>query len=172
MRYSFQLAARYLLHVLSGTGNSVMSSPWGIVPTTHRKQSPSATELHLATSTLASYKWLLVLDYRIGISDKTVLCWSLGVTWSNKHIYQSTDAGSDNTHICLCSPPAWSSTRLFEPILYWKGNKMFYLTHFIYGHMAWEIWHRTIENPLPPPHGLLFPLGSKGSFKSTIPQTW
>ena len=27
------------------------------------------------------------------------------------------------------------------------------------------------ENPLPPPHGLLFPVNSKGDFISIIPQT-
>ena len=51
----------------------------------------------------------------------------------------------------------------------WK--EMFYLTthsiHFIYGYMASDIWLRTIHdsergNPLPP-HGLLFPINSKGS---------
>ena len=48
---------------------------------------------------------------------------------------------------------------------------MFYLTmhstHFIYSHMASDKWERTIQiargNPLPP-HGLLLPISSKGSF--------
>ena len=56
---------------------------------------------------------------------------------------------------------------------------MFYLTmhstHFIYGYMASEIKvkdHSDSEkgNPLPP-HRLLFPINSKGSFICTIPQT-
>ena len=57
---------------------------------------------------------------------------------------------------------------------------MFYLTthstHFIYGYIASDIWLRTIlivrkkGNPLPP-HRLLFPISSKGSFICTIPQT-
>ena len=61
-----------------------------------------------------------------------------------------------------------------------KGRKeMFYLTthstHFIYDYMASDIWLRTIlilrkGNPLPP-HRLLFPINSKGSFICTIPQT-
>ena len=53
---------------------------------------------------------------------------------------------------------------------------MFYLTmhstHFIYGYMASVKDHSDSErgNPLPP-HGLLFPINSKGSFICTIPQT-
>ena len=57
---------------------------------------------------------------------------------------------------------------------------MFYLTthltHFIYGYMASDIImvkdHSDSEkgNPLPP-HRLLFPINSKGSFICTIPQT-
>ena len=50
-------------------------------------------------------------------------------------------------------------------------NEMFYLTthstHFIYGYMAPDMVkdHSDSEkgNPLPP-HGLLFPINSKGSF--------
>ena len=58
-----------------------------------------------------------------------------------------------------------------------EGRKeMFYLTmhltHFNYGYMVSDIWQRTIQiergNPLPP-HGLLFPIRSKGSFICTIP---
>ena len=56
---------------------------------------------------------------------------------------------------------------------------MFYLTtqstHFIYGYMASDNMvkdHSDSEkgNPLPP-HRLLFPINSKGSFICTIPQT-
>ena len=55
---------------------------------------------------------------------------------------------------------------------------MFYLTthstHFIYGYMASDMVkdHSDSEkgNPLPP-HMLLFPINSKGSFICTIPQT-
>ena len=56
-----------------------------------------------------------------------------------------------------------------------SGRKeMFYLmthsTHFIYGYMVKD--HSDCErgNPLPP-HRLLFPISSKGSFICTIPQT-
>ena len=56
---------------------------------------------------------------------------------------------------------------------------MFYLmthsTYFIYGYVALDIRLTTTQiargNPLPPLHGLLFPISSKGSFISTIPQT-
>ena len=62
-----------------------------------------------------------------------------------------------------------------------EGRKeMFYLTthstHFIYGYMASDIImvkdHSDSErrNPLPP-HRLLFPISSKGSFICTIQQT-
>ena len=61
-----------------------------------------------------------------------------------------------------------------------SGRKeMFYLTthstHFIYGYMASDVWLRIIlivrnKNPLPP-HRLLFPINSNGSFICTIPQT-
>ena len=55
--------------------------------------------------------------------------------------------------------------------------EMFYLTthstHFIYSYMASDIWfkdHSDSEkgNPLPP-HRLIFPINSKGSFLCTIP---
>ena len=56
---------------------------------------------------------------------------------------------------------------------------MFYLTthstHFIYGYMVSDIMvkdHSNSERGNPqPPHGLLFPISSKGSFICTIPQT-
>ena len=58
-----------------------------------------------------------------------------------------------------------------------KGRKeMFYLTthstHFIYGvsHMVKDHSDSDKGNPLPP-HRLLFPINSKGSFICTIPQT-
>ena len=51
---------------------------------------------------------------------------------------------------------------------------MFYLTthstHFIYVYMASDHSDSEKGNPLPP-HGLLFPINSKGSFICTIPQT-
>ena len=60
-----------------------------------------------------------------------------------------------------------------------EGRKeMFYLTthstHFIYGYMASDMVMDHFDgekgNPLPP-HRLLFPINSKGSFICTIPQT-
>ena len=61
-----------------------------------------------------------------------------------------------------------------------EGRKeMFYLTmhstHFILrlygvGHMVKDHSDSERVNPLPP-HGLLFPINSKGSFICTIPQT-
>ena len=62
--------------------------------------------------------------------------------------------------------------------LYEGRTEMFYLTthstHFIYDYMASDMVkdHSDSEkgNPLPP-HKLLFPISSKGSFICTIPQT-
>ena len=57
---------------------------------------------------------------------------------------------------------------------------MFYLTthstHFIlrlydFRHMVKDHSDSKRGNPLPPLHGLLFPINSKGSFICTIPQT-
>ena len=55
-----------------------------------------------------------------------------------------------------------------------SGKEMFYLTthstHFIYGYMVKD--HSDSEKGnLLPPHRLLFPISSKGSFICTIPQT-
>ena len=55
------------------------------------------------------------------------------------------------------------------------GKEIFYLTthstHFIYvRHMVKDHSDSERGNPLPP-HGLLFPISSKGSFICTIPQT-
>ena len=58
-------------------------------------------------------------------------------------------------------------------------KEMVYLTthstHFVYGYMVSDIMEKDHsdserENPLPP-HGLLFPIRSKGSFICTIPHT-
>ena len=56
-----------------------------------------------------------------------------------------------------------------------EGRKeMFYLTthstHFIYDYMVKDHSDSEKGNPLPP-HRLLFPISSKGSFICTIPQT-
>ena len=70
-------------------------------------------------------------------------------------------------------------TMSFYPSRTTDRKEMFYLTthstHFIYGYMASNIWldyHSDSDkgNPLPP-HRLLFPINSKGSFICTIPQT-
>ena len=53
-------------------------------------------------------------------------------------------------------------------------KEMFYLmthsTHFIYSYMVRDHSDSERGNPLPP-HRLLFPISSKGSFICTIPQT-
>ena len=55
-----------------------------------------------------------------------------------------------------------------------EGKGMFYLTthstHFIYGYMVKDHSDSERGNPLPP-HGLLFPINSKGSFRCTTLQT-
>ena len=56
-----------------------------------------------------------------------------------------------------------------------EGRKeMFYLTthstHFIYSYMVKDHSDGERGNPLPP-HGLLFPISSNGSFLCIIPQT-
>ena len=77
--------------------------------------------------------------------------------------------------VCVC---ACARTRVCVCVRVCEGRKeMFYLTthstHFIYGYMASALLikdHTDSErgNPLPP-HGLLFPISSKGSFICTIP---
>ena len=59
-----------------------------------------------------------------------------------------------------------------------EGRKeMFYLTthstHFIYCYMASDLWYSTnqiVRGNLLLPHGLLFPINSKGYFICTIPE--
>ena len=46
----------------------------------------------------------------------------------------------------------------------------FYLRLYGVGHMLKDISDSERENPLPP-HGLIFPISSKGSFICIIPQT-
>ena len=73
--------------------------------------------------------------------------------------------------LCVC-------VFVFVSVCVFGGTEMFYLTthstHFIYGYMASDMVkdHSDSEkgNPLPP-HRLLFPINSKGSFICTIPQT-
>ena len=68
---------------------------------------------------------------------------------------------------------------LFCQYVVCRRKEMFYLTmhstHFILriygvGHMVKDHSDSERGNPLPP-HGLLFPINSKGSFICTIPQT-
>ena len=63
----------------------------------------------------------------------------------------------------------------FSRVAVFKGRKeMFYLTthsaHFIKGYMVKDRTYSERENLLPP-HGLLFPISSKGSFICIISQT-
>ena len=68
------------------------------------------------------------------------------------------------------------SVILFVHCIFWlfRRKEMFYLTHFIYGYVAFDMVedHSDSErgNPLPP-HGLLFVISNKDSFICTIPQT-
>ena len=69
-----------------------------------------------------------------------------------------------------------SPKSLFSSLSPLQGRKKIfylttYLTHFlIYGYMVKDHSDSERGNPLPP-HGLLFPINSKGSFICTIPQT-
>ena len=70
----------------------------------------------------------------------------------------------------------WPLTTSPTPYNRKEGRKeMFYLTYFIYGYMVLEHMvkeHSDSERGHPLlPHGLLFPINSKGSFICTIPQT-
>ena len=61
-----------------------------------------------------------------------------------------------------------------DPISYFSFYFTMHSTHFIYGYVASDMGKDLSDsergNPLPP-HGLLFPISSKGSFMCTIPQT-
>ena len=72
-----------------------------------------------------------------------------------------------------------NSKCILVPYIHTGRKEMFYLTthstHFILrlygvGHMIKDLSDSERGNPLPP-HGLLFPVSSKGSFICTIPQT-
>ena len=54
---------------------------------------------------------------------------------------------------------------------YIEGRKeIIYVTHLLYSYMVLEMWIRTTQiNLLPPLHGLLLAISSKGSFICTIP---
>ena len=73
----------------------------------------------------------------------------------------------------LHSPVNVTSVRLVSSTS-WLITEIFYLTthstHFIYGYMVKDHSDSEKGNPLPP-HRLLFPINSKGSFICTIPQT-
>ena len=66
---------------------------------------------------------------------------------------------------------SWQTERKKEEVFYLTTHS----THFIYGYMASE--HMVMDHSdskrenLLPPHGLLFPISSKGSFICIIPQT-
>ena len=55
-------------------------------------------------------------------------------------------------------------------VLFNDALNIFYLRLYGVGHMVMDHSDSERENPLPP-HGLLFPINSKGSFICTIPQT-
>ena len=54
-----------------------------------------------------------------------------------------------------------------------EGHILFktHSTHYIYGYMASDHLDSERGNPMPPLHGLIFPISSKGYFICTIPQT-
>ena len=55
-------------------------------------------------------------------------------------------------------------------VLFNDALNIFYLRLYGVGHMVKDYSDSERGNPLPP-HGLLFPISSKGSFICTIPQT-
>ena len=57
-----------------------------------------------------------------------------------------------------------------ENVLFNNTLNTFYLQLYGVGHMVKDHSDSERGNPLPP-HGLLFPINSKGSFICTIPQT-
>ena len=82
------------------------------------------------------------------------------------------ELSSDWPHIILMFRPLDYPLLHTRNPIYWRkeGNVLFYHTptHFIYGYIESD---RDRENLLLPPHALLFPATSKGSFICTNPQT-
>ena len=72
---------------------------------------------------------------------------------------------------CLYNYHQTLLSRTLSHVLFNDALNTFYLQLYGVGHMV--KYHSDSErgNPLPPPHGLLFPINSKGSFICTIPQT-
>ena len=86
-------------------------------------------------------------------------------------------------YVCVCCETSTHTPQILElglgsALEMLRKEEMFYLTthstHFIYGYMVSDMVkdHSDSErgNPVPP-HGLLFPINSKGSFICTILQT-
>ena len=71
---------------------------------------------------------------------------------------------------CLDSCSELKEGRKEGNVLFKDALNTFYLRLYGVGHMVKYHSDSEIGNPLPP-HGLLFPISSKGSFICTIPQT-
>ena len=70
---------------------------------------------------------------------------------------------SDTFHV-------YSNAEEGRNVLFNDARNTFYLRLYGVSHMVKDHSDSEKENPLPP-HGLLFPINSKGSFICTIPQT-
>ena len=89
--------------------------------------------------------------------------WSSGTSLPDVQVHRI------NSHIL---PYVMINTIALNISLNYWFNRMTVNT-FSYGYVASDIWQRTIQiviENLLPPHRLLFPISSKGSFICTIPQ--
>ena len=86
------------------------------------------------------------------------------------HTYGYTHSHTFRISYSLCMSSLFTLIKRKEGnVLFNDALNTFYLRLYGVRHMVKDHSDSEIENPLPP-HGLLFPISSKGSFICTIPQ--
>ena len=107
------------------------------------------------------------------VSITSLLSLSLSLSLSLLHGYYYTvlDSSSDNWSACAYDCHVLEQIALRERnVLFNDALNTFYLRLYGVRHMVKDHSDSETGNPLPP-HRLLFPINSKGSFICTIPQT-
>ena len=144
-------------------------------------ESPCFVLQNLFIITNSSYCWISVLFCRVlKLEPQSHLGWTkmdtscFGET-RTRYVVSVIDKPACHKVRSSCDIFSEFSCADFSRVAVFKGRKeMFYLTmhsaHFIKGYMVKDRTYSERENLLPP-HGLLFPISSKGSFICIIPQT-
>ena len=134
-----------------------------------RENKPVATTTW-ATLFRVAAKYLLYVPSHRQDSTYHSLCYtSCGALAGMRNSLMGPPRGIDPVIGCQIKVFVWKCGRKEGNVLFNDALKTFYLRLYGVGHMVKDHSDSERGNPLPP-HGLLFPINSKGSFICTIPE--